>query len=460
MNEAETSSSSQLSNGHANGHTNGLRLRTAIPTANELYGSTNDKAPEEQSFSKTTRKILKQFVPSTYAKKIFPSRFYRGCCTASAVFWFIIGVLVIRKTQSATKAVLYIKEHSNTVALETIERSDAFAELIHTLDTEFERPPAFFLLNQYALNMTFNFLCNTQNYPGAHDRFIFVTLDSVAKETLEKYWPNVRQLYWPTPSLYKPFHFSDGPYQTIYLLRANLAISLLKKGKSFWMMQQDTFWRRNLFELNLEDDYSFDGLFDQIGKDEESQRAEWVNGANFFIHANNYTLEFFEAMAEKLAHWYAPDMGIMIHQCHTWSRPKCQYISHKIGHSWEWFYTEQKDPPYILQLDCETDGGSKLQQLARFGFYFTHKDGRTCNPKAVDLARKRMDEGRVVVDENNQSWLRLSWGRFQFRLYWWLVDHILMTPIVGTFLKPYLPLVGYILMITIEDRKCVIWLKI
>jgi hypothetical protein len=78
-------------------------------------------------------------------------------------------------------------------------------------------------------------------------------------------------------------------------------------------------------------------------------------------------------------------------------------------------YGEQKDPPYILQLDCETDGGSKLQQLARFGFYFTHKDGRTCNPQAVQKARQRMDEGKVKVDDN-KAWIQLSWGRFQFRL--------------------------------------------
>ena len=71
---------------------------------------------------------------------------------------------------------------------------------------------------------------------------------------------------------------AEGPYQTIYLLRANLAISLIRRGKDFWMMQQDTFWRRNLFDLRLEDDFSFDALFDQIGKDEQSQRAEWVNG--------------------------------------------------------------------------------------------------------------------------------------------------------------------------------------
>ncbi|KAI6186168.1 Nucleotid-trans domain-containing protein [Aphelenchoides besseyi] len=405
------------------------------------------ESTQNLQFAEATRRNLKYLLPSTYVRRLIRGRFYRGCCTGAAVFWFVIGVLVMRKTEHATRAVRYIKTHGGSVALESIEQSEAFANLIDTLDREFERPPAFFLLNQYALNMTFNFLCNTQEYPGAHDRFIFVTLDHVAKETLEKYWPNVRQFYWPTPSLYKPFSFAEGPYQTIYLLRANLAISLLKRGKSFWMMQQDTFWRRNLFDLRLEDDHSFDALFDQIGKDEQSQRAEWVNGANFYIHANNYTLEFFEAVAAKLAHWYAPDMGLMIHQCHTWNRPRCQYISHKIGHSWEWMYTDQKDPPYILQLDCETDGGSKLQQLARFGFYFTHEDGRTCNPEAVKLARKRMDEGKVEVTD--PSLFRLSWGRFQFRLYWWLVDHILMTPIIGPLLKPYLPMLGFCLMISL-----------
>jgi len=72
----------------------------------------------------------------------------------------------------------------------------------------------------------------------------------------------------------------------------------------------------------------FDLLFDQIGYEENSKRAEWVNGkfkyfliknicfwgANFYVKANKYTQEFFEAIATKLSHWYTPDMGIMIHQ--------------------------------------------------------------------------------------------------------------------------------------------------
>ena len=81
----------------------------------------------------------------------------------------------------------------------------------------------------------------------------------------------------------QPFSFAEGPYQTLYLLRANLAVNLLRNGKSFWMMQQDTFWRKNLFDLNLEDNYEYDAIFDQIGYNEDSKRAEWVNGKLPFI---------------------------------------------------------------------------------------------------------------------------------------------------------------------------------
>lgn len=48
------------------------------------------------------------------------------------------------------------------------------------------------------------------------------------------------------------------------------------------MMQQDTFWRKNLFELNLEENKDFDALFDQIGDDQNSERAEWVNGILYY----------------------------------------------------------------------------------------------------------------------------------------------------------------------------------
>lgn len=55
-----------------------------------------------------------------------------------------------------------------------------------------------------------------------------------------------------------------------------------------------------------------------------------------------------------------------------------------------------------------------------------------------------MEDGKIEVSRT-----RLSWGRFQFKVYWWIVDHMLSTPILGTLMKPYLPLIGFIIMITI-----------
>lgn len=120
-------------------------------------------------------------------------------------FWFIVGLLVIKKTQTATAAVRYIKHHGDSVAQNLIEASPDFQQLIHVLDTEFDRPPAFLLLNQHALNMTYNFLCNTASLPGVHERLIFVTLDSEARDKLRQRWPKIRQFYWPTPCLYVSF---------------------------------------------------------------------------------------------------------------------------------------------------------------------------------------------------------------------------------------------------------------
>lgn len=58
-----------------------------------------------------------------------------------------------------------------------------------------------------------------------------------------------------------------------------------------------------------------------------------------------------------------------------------------------------------------------------------------------------MENGKVEVG-GTKTWFQLSWGRFQFRVYWFLVDNILQTPFIGAYIKPYLALLGYILMIT------------
>lgn len=122
------------------------RRRSTIIKDNDDDVNKRQVARRESSpFAVDTRRALKTILPSTYLRRLMPRRAYRAACTVAAVFWFVIGVLVLRKTERATSAVKYIKAHSSSVALDTIERSAEFAQLVDTLDRDFKRPPAVFL---------------------------------------------------------------------------------------------------------------------------------------------------------------------------------------------------------------------------------------------------------------------------------------------------------------------------
>jgi hypothetical protein len=70
-----------------------------------------------------------------------PPLFWRLFCYGTYWFWFIAGLLVLRKTENAIAAVKYVKMHGSEVSAEALERAPAFRELLNTLD-EFKQPPA------------------------------------------------------------------------------------------------------------------------------------------------------------------------------------------------------------------------------------------------------------------------------------------------------------------------------
>ncbi|EJW76082.1 hypothetical protein WUBG_13011, partial [Wuchereria bancrofti] len=150
---------------------------SSLSSLPSLNSTTINDTSSDNNQTNNTRFGLKNSKNSILLR--FSEIFYRLCCYA---------------------AVRYVKEHRHTVSEEVIATSSTFQQLLWSLDHEFSKPPAIFLLNQHALNMTFNFLCNTRDMNGVHERLIFITLDEVAKDVLNEYWPNIRQVYWPTPS--------------------------------------------------------------------------------------------------------------------------------------------------------------------------------------------------------------------------------------------------------------------
>lgn len=119
-------------------------------------------------------------------------------------FWMSLLTLFVmfsaRKTCTIYDGMNQVAACSHQVSQEALAASDSFEKLVVDLRSR-KNPPALFFLNKHALNMTYNFLCNTDAYENVHDRFVFVTLDSTARDTLRERWPDITQFYWPTPCL-------------------------------------------------------------------------------------------------------------------------------------------------------------------------------------------------------------------------------------------------------------------
>lgn len=157
-------------------------LIQSLSSVDSIVTATNDNSSAIDDQSNNIQIRLKKNSGNLWQSQIF-ELFYRWCCYGTYLLWFSIGILAIRKTLNATAAVRYVKEHGHTVSEEAIASSSTFQKLLWSLDHEFRKPPAIFLLNQHALNMTFNFLCNTRDMNGVHERlaldFLFYNLSLI-----------------------------------------------------------------------------------------------------------------------------------------------------------------------------------------------------------------------------------------------------------------------------------------
>ena len=121
----------------------------------------------------------------------------------------------------------------------------------------------------------------------------------------------------------------DSAYQLFFVFQANVVRALLNAQIPVWMMQQDTFWRANLFANNPEKSPEIvDALFDRMGYDENGARASWLNGANYFVRPTEQSRRVFEQVAYYASHYFTQKMALLIYFCHT-DEFNCKYLPYR-----------------------------------------------------------------------------------------------------------------------------------
>ncbi|VDN58831.1 unnamed protein product [Dracunculus medinensis] len=203
-------------------------------------------------------------------------------------------------------------------------------------------------LGSHALNLTLNWLCNVATFENVHRRTIIFAFDDYSYGKIKESWPELND---------KQFHVGDGRYQMFQLFRSNLCSYLAANGISFWMLQADTYWRENLFDV--------------IG----SLLADMIAGGNFFVKAGYRSTAFFNELSRRLLNYYSTDNNIMGALCRTiFKGSRCSFIPYQIISNWRWHTMKDKKLPSLMQFDGGATGISKFKRMQDLGAYFVKSE--------------------------------------------------------------------------------------
>ncbi|CAI2354784.1 unnamed protein product [Caenorhabditis sp. 36 PRJEB53466] len=310
--------------------------------------------------------------------------------------------------------------YQNHKSLQVLRKNEAefhWSHIVHyeELATAVNKLPEGYgvmLLNRHAVKMTLNWLCNTKSFAGAHQRMLFIVMDKYSEDSLRRFYPRLNIVIWLAPVLQATFRPYDTTYMSFFLMRTNMIRALQEFGKGFWMLQADTIWRDNLFNLiNVQDYEASDILLDQQGYEGTAPvRQRTMNGANFYVPAKASSRDLVDSWLDWQKSVYITDPDLVKLFCLRGDY-LCDYIPYKLVAGWEWIYGDQTNAPIMIQMDGET-GGNKEKVLEKYNFWFLDRRDR-CKADKVTRGVEQLAQGAVprfisASKNREQFWLKLG----------------------------------------------------
>uniref|UniRef100_A0A2K6VUF0 Nucleotid_trans domain-containing protein n=1 Tax=Onchocerca volvulus TaxID=6282 RepID=A0A2K6VUF0_ONCVO len=230
------------------------------------------------------------------------------------------------------------------------------------------------MLNMHALNLTLNWLCNVGNFSNVHERLLIFAFDRTTYNTIRISWPEIKLIFWPLPEMHLQFQIGDSRYQMLQYFRAKLCAYLASIGRDFWIIQADTYWRKNLFEIiDTHKMLSFNGnlLFDQEG--DKGLLIKMIAGGYFFVKASPESECFFNEVSRQLENYYATDNNIMGALCVAqYCGNKCAFIPYILISNWRWYWSDKTYIPALLQFDSGSSSEEKFDNMQKLGADFVN----------------------------------------------------------------------------------------
>ncbi|CAI5456083.1 unnamed protein product [Caenorhabditis angaria] len=259
------------------------------------------------------------------------------------------------KREQASDTLICLKDNYEDVSLGRLQTFPKLMEEIQKINEDV----GIVLLNRHAINITMNWLCNLNalNDPTIISKILVFAMDDESYQKLTYLWPRLRVFKLDLPSVSQPFKVGHCQYQLFQLLRANLATIFSMMNKSFWMLQPDTYWSENLFDLlDFSENDGTNLYLDVEGETILSSRM--IAGGNFFVRASIESSLFFHQLSAEIREKYATDNNVMGAMCsRQYADVQCEFIPYHTISNWRWKNNNIK--PALMQFDSLILPGSK-----------------------------------------------------------------------------------------------------
>uniref|UniRef100_A0A0K0F236 Nucleotid_trans domain-containing protein n=1 Tax=Strongyloides venezuelensis TaxID=75913 RepID=A0A0K0F236_STRVS len=319
----------------------------------------------------------------------------------SIVFCIIFCLLaydINRRASIVLKVTDFVEKYGKNMTVKDFDALPEFRDKVKKIGA-----PAIILLNQYALNITLNFLCNVESFNKTKSQILLLAFDDISYNVLSNSFPNIHIYRFYSKPLEEKFKRGEGTYQFFQYFRASLSAYLTTIVDEFWMIQCDTIWRDDLFKevennKNLHLDNSYKILLDS--ESDEGLLKNMTAGGYFKVKSGKDTYELFKFVKNNLENRLVTDNNMMSQYCYKFITSNkdnglCKFIPTTLMSNWRLNIDKVKSLPLFLQYDGGAGAEEKFNKFEEIGALFVNLS--TYNNNKVFCIKERSKDPRVSL---------------------------------------------------------------
>jgi hypothetical protein len=155
------------------------------------------------------------------------------------------------------------------------------------------------LLDKGYVTMTKHWICNVRAFDGVLDATVFLVLDTIAQNALQKFDPELNVVLLPFTSSFKAeLSYGQVAYYEAMELRTNLLKELLKHDISFMLTESDAYWSRNVFKEMKELNWNVES-FDMISAS-NTMGSDTLQGGFQLNRASPASVQIWEELCKEM----------------------------------------------------------------------------------------------------------------------------------------------------------------